>query len=191
MAAGFTSIRSNPLGFLEQVRLRYGDLVAFPVPGSPALLVSDPEAVRGILQGNARRWTKNTVQYAALATVTGPGLLAVSDDRWLGRRRAAQPAFHHGRLGTIGESVATAAATVVGSWRGLPASGPTSTWTPSRWASRWTSSGAPCSTATSPSRPSGWSTRPTRRPSSWWPRRRPCRCRRGCRRPPTAGCAPR
>ena len=36
MAAGFTSIRSNPLSFLEQVRLRYGDLVAFPVPGSPA-----------------------------------------------------------------------------------------------------------------------------------------------------------
>ena len=123
MAAGFTAIRSNPLAFLEQVRLRYGDLVAFPVPGSPALLVSDPEAVRGILQGNARRWTKNTVQYAALATVTGPGLLAVSDDRWLRRRRAAQPAFHHGRLGTIGDSVATAAATVVGSWRGMPASG--------------------------------------------------------------------
>ena len=123
MAAGFTAIRSNPLAFLEQVRLRYGDLVAFPVPGSPALLVSDPEAVRGILQGNARRWTKNTVQYAALATVTGPGLLAVSDDRWLRRRRAAQPAFHHGRLGTIGDSVATAAATVVGSWQGMPASG--------------------------------------------------------------------
>jgi cytochrome P450 len=123
MAAGFTSIRSNPLAFLEQVRLRYGDLVAFPVPGSPALLVSDPQAVRGILQGNARRWTKNTVQYAALATVTGPGLLAVSDERWLGRRRAAQPAFHHSRLGAIGDSVATAAATVVGSWRGMPASG--------------------------------------------------------------------
>ena len=123
MAAGFTSIRSNPLSFLEQVRLRYGDLVAFPVPGSPALLVSDPDAVRGILQGNARRWTKNTVQYAALATVTGPGLLAVSDDRWLRRRRAAQPAFHHGRLGTIGDSVATAAATVVRSWQGLPTAG--------------------------------------------------------------------
>ena len=148
MAAGFTSIRADPLSFLERVRLRYGDLVAFPVPGPPALLVSDPDAVRGILQGNARRWTKNTVQYAALATVTGPGLLAVSDDRWLGRRRAAQPAFHHGRLGTIGDSVATAAATVVRSWQGLPPPVPTSTWT--RWhsASRWTSSGAPCSTVT-------------------------------------------
>jgi cytochrome P450 len=123
MAVGFTSIRADPLSFLEQVRLRYGDLVAFPVPGSPALLVSDPEAVRGILQGNARRWAKNTVQYAALATVTGPGLLAVSDDRWLGRRRAAQPAFHHGRLGTIGDSVAAAAATVVRSWQGMSSTG--------------------------------------------------------------------
>src|SRR3954452_10601069 len=98
MAAGFTSIRSNPLAFLEQVRLRYGDLVAFPVPGSPALLVSDPQAGRGILRDTPRRWTKNSVQYDALGTVTSPGLLAVKDPRWLGRRLAAQPAFHHSRL---------------------------------------------------------------------------------------------
>lgn len=123
MARGFGAIRSDPLTFLEQTQSRYGDLVAFPVPGAPTLLLSDPEAVRHVLQGNAGNWSKATLQYFALATVTGPGLLAVSDDRWLGRRRIAAPAFHHGRIATIGACVAEAGRTVVDSWAGLAAGG--------------------------------------------------------------------
>jgi len=123
MLRGFTAIRSNPLQFLERTQARYGDLVAFPVPGSPALLVNDPQDVRHVLAGNAANWRKNTVQYAALARATGPGLLAVSDDRWLGRRRVAQPAFHHGRLAHIGDSVLRAAQRVSRSWAELGAGG--------------------------------------------------------------------
>ena len=123
MARGFRAIRSDPLRFLEQTQSRYGDLVAFPVPGAPALLLSDPEAVRHVLQGNARNWTKATLQYSSLATVTGPGLLAVSDDSWLGRRRIAAPAFHHSRIDSIGASVAAAGRKVVHSWGSLPTGG--------------------------------------------------------------------
>jgi cytochrome P450 len=123
MARRFGAIRSDPLTFLEQTQSRYGDLVAFPVPGAPTLLLSDPEAVRHVLQGNARNWSKATLQYVALATVTGPGLLAVSDDRWLGRRRIAAPAFHHSRLAAIGASVAETARAVVDSWAGLATGG--------------------------------------------------------------------
>jgi cytochrome P450 len=123
MLRGFTAIRDDPLQFLEATQARYGDLVAFPVPGSPALLVNDPVHVRHILAGNAGNWRKNTVQYAALARATGPGLLAVSDDRWLGRRRVAQPAFHHGRLSHIAESVLRAAERVSTSWAELGAGG--------------------------------------------------------------------
>jgi cytochrome P450 len=120
MARGFRAIRSDPLTFLERTQSRYGDLVAFPVPGAPTLLLSDPEAVRYVLQGNARNWSKATFQYLALATVTGPGLLAVSDDRWLGRRRIAAPAFHHSRIDAIGVSVAEAGRRVVDSFAHLP-----------------------------------------------------------------------
>ena len=123
MARGFCAIRSDPLTFLEQTQSRYGDLVAFPVPGAPALLLNDPEAVRHVLQGNARNWTKATLQYSSLATVTGPGLLAVSDDRWLSRRRIAQPAFHHSRIDAVGARVAEAGRKVVDSWAGLAADG--------------------------------------------------------------------
>jgi len=96
------------------------------VPGSPALLLSDPEAVRHVLQGNARNWSKATRQYSSLATVTGPGLLAVSDGRWLDRRRVVQPAFHRGRIDALGADFGEAgrrAAGPMASLAGIPSGG--------------------------------------------------------------------
>jgi cytochrome P450 len=88
---------------------RYGDTVAFPVPGPPALLVNDPDDVRHVLQTSARNWSKQTVQYAALARVTGPGLLASSEPSWIEHRRLAAPAFHHHRLEAVSDQVRAAA----------------------------------------------------------------------------------
>lgn len=109
MARAFRSVRADPLSFLADVTERYGDLVAFPVPGAPALLLNDPEDVRHVLQTAARNWSKRTVQYAALARVTGPGLLASAEPDWIEHRRLAAPAFHHRRLDAVGEQVRAAA----------------------------------------------------------------------------------
>jgi cytochrome P450 len=109
MARAFRSVRADPLSFLSAVSERYGDLVAFPVPGAPALLVNDPDDVRNVLQTSARYWGKQTVQYAALARVTGPGLLASAEPNWIEHRRLAAPAFHHQRLEAIGDQVRAAA----------------------------------------------------------------------------------
>ena len=109
MARAFRSVRADPLSFLVEVSDRYGDTVAFPVPGAPALLLNDPADVRHVLQTSARHWGKQTVQYAALARVTGPGLLASSEPSWLEHRRLAAPAFHHQRLEAVGEEVRAAA----------------------------------------------------------------------------------
>jgi cytochrome P450 len=109
MARAFRAVRADPLSFLVEVAERFGDLVAFPVPGAPALLVNDPVDVRHVLQTSARHWGKQTVQYAALARVTGPGLLASSEPSWLEHRRLAAPAFHHQRLEAVGDQVRAAA----------------------------------------------------------------------------------
>ena len=114
MARAFTSIRADPLSFLGEVSGRYGDLVAFPVPGAPALLVNDPDDVRHVLQTAARNWGKQTVQYAALARVTGPGLLASSEPSWIEHRRLAAPAFHRQRLEAVGDQVRAAAESAIG-----------------------------------------------------------------------------
>jgi len=109
MARAFRSVRADPLAFLVEVSERYGDTVAFPVPGAPALLVNDPADARHVLQTSARHWGKQTVQYAALARVTGPGLLASSEPSWIEHRRLAAPAFHHQRLEAVGAQVRAAA----------------------------------------------------------------------------------
>lgn len=114
MARAFRSVRSDPLSFLSKVSAEYGDLVAFPVPGAPALLLNDPADVRHVLQTAARRWGKQTVQYAALARVTGPGLLASSEPSWIEHRRLAAPAFHHQRLEAVSEEVRAAADAALG-----------------------------------------------------------------------------
>ncbi|HET6699412.1 MAG TPA: cytochrome P450 [Nocardioidaceae bacterium] len=108
MARAFRSVRADPLSFLGEVSDRYGDLVSFPVPGAPALLVNDPADVRHVLQGAARTWGKQTVQYAALGRVTGPGLLASAEPSWIEHRRIAAPAFHHQRLDAVSDLVRAA-----------------------------------------------------------------------------------
>ena len=114
MARAFRSVRADPLTFLSEVSARFGDTVSFPVPGPPALLLTDPADVRHVLQGAARNWGKQTVQYAALARVTGPGLLASAEPSWLDHRRLAAPAFHHQRLLAVGDQVRAAADEAVG-----------------------------------------------------------------------------
>ena len=111
MARAFRSVRADPLTFLGRgVRSTTATLVAFPVPGAPALLLNDPADVRHVLQTSARNWGKQTVQYAALARVTGPGLLASAEPSWIDHRRLAAPAFHHQRLEAVGDQVRAAAA---------------------------------------------------------------------------------
>lgn len=126
MARGFRSIRRDPLSFLTAAAQRYGDLVAFPVPGPPVLLVNDPGLARQVLQTSARTWGKQTVQYAALARVTGPGLLASAEPNWIEHRRIAAPAFHHQRLAAISDQVAAAARDAVDArLSGVPTDGRT------------------------------------------------------------------
>ena len=122
MARAFRSVRRDPLTFLGQVQRRYGDLVSFPVPGSPALLVNDPDDVRQVLQTGARHWGKSTVQYAALGRVTGSGLLASAEPNWIEHRRLAAPAFHHERLTAVSDRVRAAADDAMRA--SLPATGP-------------------------------------------------------------------
>ena len=120
MARAFRSIRADPLTFLGEVSQHYGDTVSFPVPGAPALLLNDPADVRHVLQTSARSWGKDTVQYAALARVTGPGLLASAEPSWIDHRRLAAPAFHHQRLEAVGDQVRAAARTAIAARLGGP-----------------------------------------------------------------------
>lgn len=94
-------IRSAPLTFLRRCVERYGDLVAFPIPGRPVLLVNDTDGVRRVLLERPARFGKATVQYSSLAQVTGVGLLTAETDQWKPRRAIVQPGFHHTTFASV------------------------------------------------------------------------------------------
>jgi cytochrome P450 len=124
MIRGIRSILRDPLSWLEQVVRTYGDLVAFPLPRTPALLVNSASGARRVLQENHRNYTKQTIQYGALSLVTGAGLLTADGEPWLRHRRIMQPAFHHGGLYQVAEHTVVAADRLKQVWDDVPAGQP-------------------------------------------------------------------
>jgi len=116
MVAAVPAIRSNPLRYLEDVTARHGDMVAFPLPRTPVLLVNTVAGARRVLVDNQRGYSKQTVQYGALSMVTGVGLLTADGDAWRTRRRLDQPAFHHGSLDVVAAQSVAAAERLRSSW---------------------------------------------------------------------------
>jgi cytochrome P450 len=109
-------IRRDTLTYLSRLVARHGDLVSFPTPRTPTLLVNDPAGVRRVLVENPRAYTKATVQYGSLAAVTGSGLLVADGEPWRRRRRVVQPAFHHGNLDAVAAEAVRAADRVASRW---------------------------------------------------------------------------
>ncbi len=120
MLRALPSIRVSPLPFLEQCVDRFGDTVAFPVPGLATMLVNDPAGVRRVLVENAGNYTKATIQYRSLALVTGTGLLTADNPVWRRRRDIVQPAFRHGALPSFADAAARAAADLRHRWAQAP-----------------------------------------------------------------------
>ena len=120
MVRAVPAIRRDPLAYLGRVTARYGDLVAFPLPRTPVLLVNDPGAALRVLQDNHRNYDKATVQYRSLAMVTGAGLLTSDGEAWLRRRRQAQPGFHPAGLPSVAVAAVAAAHRMRAAWDAMP-----------------------------------------------------------------------
>jgi cytochrome P450 len=110
-------IQSDALGFLMDLSDRYGDLAHFPVGSQPVYVVSHPDGVRHVLQEQNRRYTKDTIQYNSLSTITGRGLLTSDGAFWLRQRRLAQPAFARPRIMALDAIVVPAVQAMLERWK--------------------------------------------------------------------------
>ncbi len=63
-----------------------------------ALITSNPEIIRHILQKNHRNYKKSPVQTDTLGRFVGNGLLTSDGPYWLKQRRLIQPGFHKSKL---------------------------------------------------------------------------------------------
>jgi cytochrome P450 len=112
-----TRIQSDTLGFIMDTSQRYGELVHFDLGIRHAYLVNQPDAIKHILQDNHRNYTKDTIQYNSLATITGRGLLTSDGELWFRNRRLEQPAFSRSRLLGLDEVVVPAVQALLGRWK--------------------------------------------------------------------------
>lgn len=110
MLRNIALMRRHPPAFLAQCANRYGPVVRFPMPRSEVWLLSGPDDVRGVLQGNHKAYGKRTLQYDTLVLVTGTGLLASDADLWLRMRRIMSPGFHHDLVASMATVVHEACA---------------------------------------------------------------------------------
>jgi cytochrome P450 len=116
MLRSIGAIRRDPLRFLAAMRDEYGPVLQFPIPQPPTYLVSDVDAVRRVLVGNARAYGKRTPQYSTLSLVTGEGLLTADTEPWRVQRPLVQPAFHRAGLDLVADHVRDAVDRLLVRW---------------------------------------------------------------------------
>jgi len=105
--------------YLLDCARKYGDFVAFRAGPVQAFFLNDPSSIQYILLDNYRNYTKQTIQYRSLATITGNGLLTSDGAFWLSQRRLAQPAFSRTRLQSLGPLVEQAGQAMLSRWGAL------------------------------------------------------------------------
>jgi len=116
------AVRRDPIGVFMKAAREFGDVVYFKIGPRRGFLVSNPDAVRHVLQDNARNYHKSPL-YDKLRMFLGNGLLTSEDDFWLRQRRIAQPAFHRQRMAGLAQMMADAARDAAGRWAPLASTG--------------------------------------------------------------------
>lgn len=116
-----SQIRNDTPGFLLECSRRYGDLVGFKVGRTQVYFINHPDLIRRVLQDNHHNYSKDTIQYNTLATITGRGLLTSDGEEWLRHRRMEQPAFARSRLARLDQVIAPALDAMLERWKSHPA----------------------------------------------------------------------
>jgi len=109
-------MQRDPLAFLLEMSERYDKIAHFRAGKLPVYVVHHPDGVKHVLQEQPRRYSKDTIQYRALATITGKGLLTSDGSFWLRQRRLAQPAFGKSRLLELDSIVVPATEAMLARW---------------------------------------------------------------------------
>ena len=91
------AFRRDPLGTLESLARRHGDVAGMRFGPRRVTLLSDPERVREVLVTRHREFIKSYALQRA-RVLLGGGLLTSEEPLHLRQRRLAQPAFHRERI---------------------------------------------------------------------------------------------
>lgn len=111
------ALRRDPLGTFVRGFREQGDVVHFPLGGPfTAWLLAHPADVERVLRTESTAFTKVPWHNARFRELLGTGIATSEGDRWLTRRRLAQPAFHRGRVDAMVETMTAAASEFAEEW---------------------------------------------------------------------------
>lgn len=117
----FPQMSTNPLQFLTNAALEYGDVVHLGSIGPQQLyLIAHPDCVKYVLQENPQNYTKGE-NFQDMKLVIGEGLVISEGDSWRSQRRLMQPSFHRQQIAAMVNDMTQLTAQMVERWQKLPA----------------------------------------------------------------------
>ena len=87
------------------------------MPGQLLAYVTDPQAVRSVLQNTGDEFVKSDIDRRLLGPMVGEGVLTAEGEKWRWQRHTTAPLFRHGELLCYVEAMSSAAKRVVERWR--------------------------------------------------------------------------
>jgi len=108
----------DPLNFIQHVAREYGPVARFRLAHVAFNLVSHPEGIQQVLQGNNHNYIKGEF-FDPVRQMAGDGLFASEGAHWLRQRRLMQPAFHRQRIAGFAEIMVRQTGNMLESWESL------------------------------------------------------------------------
>ena len=112
--------RRNPLGFLQNLTLKYGDFVAFRITNRQMFFANHPDYIRDVLVTQNSNFGKGRALEKA-KRILGSGLLTSEGEAHHRQRRLVLPAFHRQRIASYGSVMVEHATRMADDWQeGMP-----------------------------------------------------------------------
>jgi len=112
--------RRNPLGFLQNLTLKYGDFVAFRITNRQMFFANHPDYIRDVLVTQNSNFGKGRALEKA-KRILGSGLLTSEGEAHHRQRRLVLPAFHRQRIASYGTVMVEHASRMADDWQeGMP-----------------------------------------------------------------------
>jgi cytochrome P450 len=108
----------DPFGYVRKAHARYGDIFAVKFPSFGRMVyVADPELVKQVFAGNARRFHAGEANATVLEPAVGPGsVLTLDEDEHMRQRKLLLPPFHGDAVRRYGELIREIAEQEMESW---------------------------------------------------------------------------
>lgn len=116
MRGHYKGLQEDPLRYLHDSAVKYGDIVYMHVGRVPIYTVNDPALIEKILVTDNRNFRKAHLLHLAEETL-GNGLLTSEGSFWLRQRRMAAPAFHRERIGEYARTMVERTDGMLAGWQ--------------------------------------------------------------------------